>query len=837
MSEDLTTPELKKRRRRRVRRKPVERPGVEKVHAKLDWVWAGLLAMAPLALGGTHPYAAFGLSVASILITALHLGVYAASGKPARWSPVSVAFVGFAAWIWLRSLPPFGFMANSLERQAAELWPGVSARATMAPGLAALAAVKTLGVAAAAQYASTRCASSNQLKRVGFAIVAGAGAILFVGAAQTALGAERILGLYQPLQWDRVTPLSGPFVNGNQAGSYVGLAAIIAAAAVLITRNRKLVPAAVSVAIASTLYTIAVGARGATLAIAGALFVLLAQVYGNRVAADRTQQALAYVVLAVVTVATAVFAWVIVPASSLPLPETAVLKAGVWADSLSLPLDAPMLGYGAGSFPSVFPSVQTTGAGERYVYVESAPLQLAIEHGLILALCVLAAIVFLLVRSSRRDQRSGAGLQEAKFAIVAYVALEAITGAGLLASSYALAVGALAGIMMGRTASRREEHSMPGGLAAAGVFGLFAMALIVAAPGAVRNTLLDSTQPAAAELARPNPDAAAVDSALRTRAAIAPGDPDLLFQAAAVRLARGDVESAALPARYLTSHAPRFPGTWLLAFEVANAAGRRDEACHALKMHLERNELPDLTALNRYSGNAGDWYDCMPTDPAVRNRIYNRVQRPRFRRDAVLLFLEVAAREPDNTAVLSRLASHFAAEDEPMLAVIYARLLLNHGPATEGEFHTAARTLVDAGYDTDAQLALRQAVTDFPNSAALRLLFIEVSLRLLEQQEQAGDWYPSIVTHLDAARGASASSPALAIRYHELRGQAAMLAEDWPTALDAYRSVIARRSADTATLLRLAEISENLGDRRAARGYREQAGQPAIPRERPDDTE
>src|SRR5699024_5386601 len=123
--------------------------------------------------------------------------------------------------------------------EAWSFWPELRARGGIAPGRAGLWVIRTLTFTLSAWYASQRFMRSTELLNVSRAIVVGVLLVIAVGVAQHLSHATAVLWLYEPLDWTRVVPLAGPFVNPNQAGAYVGLGAVLAASGVHYSRERN----------------------------------------------------------------------------------------------------------------------------------------------------------------------------------------------------------------------------------------------------------------------------------------------------------------------------------------------------------------------------------------------------------------------------------------------------------------------------------------------------------------------------------------------------------------------------------------------------------------------
>lgn len=273
----------------------------------------GVLVLAPLPLGSQRPWAWSLLAVLVALLLIAWSGLVVAGKARApvaarRLWPIALPFTLALAWAALQTSPlaPAAWQ-HPLWAEAARALPGqvVAGRISVDPALT-WTAVLRLMCYAGVFWLAVQLGRERQRARTGLVVLCWAGiAYAAYGLAVQFSGAERILWLEK---WAYIGDLTSTFVNRNAYGAYAGLG-LLGCLTLLIHslrgrgRLRDDIEEAVTVG-APLLAGVAVIAtalllshsRGAFLACAVAILVLLAALAAGRVARPRLMLAVAVLV-------------------------------------------------------------------------------------------------------------------------------------------------------------------------------------------------------------------------------------------------------------------------------------------------------------------------------------------------------------------------------------------------------------------------------------------------------------------------------------------------------------------------------------------------------------
>src|SRR5699024_282076 len=209
-------------------------------------------------------------------------------------------------------------------------------------------------------------ARTTRLHYIARAIVGGAYLIVLVGIAQHLSQASNILWFYDPLDWTRVVRLAGPFVNPNQAGAYVGLAAVIAASSARYNTQRTAQILYGILTFPLLIYVFYVGARGATLAALASLGAW--SIFCALEGASARRRGLFIGIFTVTITALAIgLLYVHSPVDRWIQDGTLRDKIDIWRAARQVPIHSGMLGLGPRGFQDVFAAL---GLNRTHVWVE-----------------------------------------------------------------------------------------------------------------------------------------------------------------------------------------------------------------------------------------------------------------------------------------------------------------------------------------------------------------------------------------------------------------------------------------------------------------------------------
>jgi len=367
------------------------------------WAWAPLA----LAVGALVTVWGGGLAFA-------RLG-WRAAARPAGWTyPLAALVLAWAGVQSVHGLPG----AHPVWAELAGVLADAPAGAISADPAATRAALARLGmVGGAAVLALHLGGGTADRERLLTVLVFAAAGYGLYALAEMAAGWDTVLGAPQPAYRDAAT---APFINRNAFAAYAGTALVTAAALLAATVRRRgwlaLIERAWPVLAAALVLAAAVvgsQSRGGLAATAvGVVAVAFARPRG------REPRWLAWgvgggVVLAAGGALALLTRWGAVG-------EQVAERLHIYAATLELIADRPLLGHGAGAFAAVFPGVRPLGLDTPFVRAHSVYLEAAATLGLPATLVLLTAVATVAVacwRTARGGSLAGrAGLGAAVLA-------------------------------------------------------------------------------------------------------------------------------------------------------------------------------------------------------------------------------------------------------------------------------------------------------------------------------------------------------------------------------------------------------------------------------------
>ena len=370
-----------------------------------------------------------------------------------------------------------------------------------------------------------------------------AGVALLCGAAAVSVGVHELVGarrLYGAYDADHAAPaLLGPLLNLNHLGCLMAVGATAAIGLAAYRRQPAWARAGwLAIASGCGVVAVATASRGATIALAAGAAVTAGVLAGQWLRGGETPRRRARFLTSslpiAVVVACAVVVVVYAGASNVErqLARTSFdelahprSKYMAWRSSLELIAEAPWLGVGRGAFEASFTRVHPTSGLATYSHVENGYLQAVVDWGVIGALALGAAAVWLAVVAVRR-WRDGP-LAAGALGALAVVAMQSNVDFGIELLGVAAPAVALAAIVTHVPVREATGRALA---AARGVRAL-QVAALVAAAALLRSLLTTTIDEDHAALARPDVTRAEV------RGAIARHPLDYFGYAAAAQLA------------------------------------------------------------------------------------------------------------------------------------------------------------------------------------------------------------------------------------------------------------------------------------------------------------
>lgn len=775
-----------------------------------------LAIAAPLLLGGAHPVTSLALWVALLALAGVATFTAIRHGERRSWPALAVALLGLAGWLLMRVGPIGTLVGPPRVDQAWALWPSLAPRGVINPPMAATIALRAAALGSAVATGALLFADREHRRLLGAAVLLGAGACMTLGLAQLLLDADRIAFVYTPQQVAAaLNPVSGAFVNPNQAGALGALAAVLAAVGAWQSEEPAKQVALAACALAFGTWVFALDARGAMVALACAAVVGLVGALA-RAAAGENAAARAAALAAGTAVVGALAAVLMAPTRLVGAVFTAaqLTKADNWRGAFAAALDAPLVGYGPGGWPDLATAYLAEHATQRREWVESLPLQIALDHGFLVLLGLAATLAvpvsrWWLVRSGQAATpwRVGGAM------LVTVLGVEGVLGLGHQAAGYAvpacLILGAGLGTAQRQIARSLHAHRPSPSLVAAAAPMVVALALAAASlPGALGGVSWTLRSPEARASTLAHDDTATLEQIDRI-AAVAPGSAPVVAVGAMLAARAGQPDVATPRVAWLQQNAPLYTGTWGAALEVALRAGQSEQACAASRELLGLD--PDAgVPLDRINPDAAEWVSCVPAAGRALGRVLDRLVAEGRPFDALVLAAAVMRTEPEHVDALAGSAAAALVLQMDAQAAGFAAELRRVAPDDVRGWALGARaTPGSAGI-----ALLDEAVAIHPDDLDLRLTHAEALIALTEAGEPAVEWREDVDADLAATVAEAALRPALHRRHALVRARLSLLLEEFDRARVILDALLDDRANDVYVLRMRARLADREAHRR-----------------------
>jgi tetratricopeptide (TPR) repeat protein len=533
--------------------------------ARLSFVALALaIGASAQAAGGVHPTVLEGYAVL-VLVSGLSAIPWSAGGKAggggsargetdaqggggafgsiplgARVAVVVCVWLSLAFYCLLQALPlPMG-MLQVVAPDNADVW----ARALKpfgldAPAYASISLAPYRSLLEALQFASYAvifAVSALLGRRYGVRAIArtvyvSALAVAVVTALHQLLHAERLFGVYRPLDAIDIAPLLNP---NNRAG-YLNLGFFCGLGLLFLAGGR---PRAVLIGLSLVFLAAAIlscqSRAGTACAVLGLVVLLLVSRQRGR-GERRFELGRGWQAAIAVGIAAGGTLMVLStrPSGALGFQDRSLEKLDLLRKSIQLALDHAGVGVGRGAFGSVFSAYQAPGWPRVYEHAENFPIQWAAEWGIVVAVTALGALGWSLWPALRGPALNNPVRRGAIVGCLMLL-LQNLVDLGLEIPAVAAACVALLGALLGGAPDVSGPGRARGGLLAVGA-GFTAVCLVLAlifgveSPGRVRDRLRS-------ELASHPEGSTAFWSALERSIRAYPADPyfPLLGSAAAL---------------------------------------------------------------------------------------------------------------------------------------------------------------------------------------------------------------------------------------------------------------------------------------------------------------
>jgi len=777
----------------------------------IDWMILALLTCAPLCLGGMHPWAQIALSVATILLWLAHATSRMWVGRRMVWPAGTLFLLATAAWVGLMSVPvPVSWLPAFHAAVHAWWQHDGNVPVSLAPSVAPLAMLQWTTLALATQMTATRFSHPDRFEPLLRALLAGAAVTLIIGIIQKLGGATRILGLYAPIQVEGlVQPLAGTFVNGNQAGALYAMAGA-AGFSMFVTSSRPLRRAAGLVGAVVAFATLAaMGSFGSLAALTVAMMLAVAGMLLSRKAGGATGTRIQLFLVAAVAVALAMWTTGIISFSlESRMPESAINKLQIWRNAAQLIPESPWVGMGTGAFADLAERHAQGTLWSRFSWVESTPLQLAIDLGVPIAL--LLYLTFLVPAAWWLGTPSGPEQMRWRFMTIAVgtcVLVEQFLGMGLTALGVSLPAALLFGPIPGivvRVRNRASERLSKTNLGAIATTIVLLVWCGFHLPDAVQQTLEPSADRTIGLLRVA--DASQAESLIANATRTQPASPLLLYADGLLALRQDQQPRAQQRLEILLQHAPHAPLTRRLQLQLAVAQQNEDAICEALSRTLE---LPgEQVRWEAMPGGAAEWVHCLP-DEAALARLYMTLQSEQQLSQWLAAALADLRRTPERLLSLHAAARASLALELPESALYYADKLFQIAPR-DGHWANQLMELFRLlGTPERVDSFVLDAWRLSPQAPILMVMRLELLVRNpTALAAEPDDW----ITAFAQARQLNATAESWWLR--SLRAEATWAAQhnDWQRAARALDLYLGRRSFDQGALRERLHAAQQLAD-------------------------
>ena len=768
----------------------------------IDGAMATLIVTSPVAVGGMLPWAQAVWSIAAIAVLAAAAGVHGATGARWRWEAATVVLMVVAAFTLLRASTFAAFLGGSLEADIYAIWPHVDPTGTAAPGRAPLAAIRLLGLAAIFQVASVRFRGRDGSARTARMALGACGLVAATGVLHAAFGFTEIYGLYEAQHVVGLRkPLAAPFINENQAGAMWGLGAVLlVGVAVYDTKLRVFGMIGAAAALGCTEFLL--HSHGAATAAVAASAMMVAGINMPEMRSRAYGRLLAGA--GITTLACCALAsWLVVPA--IPMNTVVIEKATMWRDSLIPALSRPF-GFGPGAYADLYGAYATSPENTRFAFVESAPIQIAVDHGWIAAIAIMGALLSVFLRRMRFDSREERDLRAVTLGIVTYVGVEAITGMGLEGIGYAFPIAALAGMTAGRSITRAKQNATRGSIVVGALAAILIAGMAIRGLGPSVVVGDDHVGDVLIHIAHENGrESAAMHDAMAQLAESVPADTMLLTHSLAAALRTGDIDRAEQIVTLLKQLAPGRPVTWDFAVDVHLAREDQVAACASIQqmIALGRESTRVVQSLHRVTDNPMNWEDCANHDDAL-EAIYEGLRRQGRTDDALAIALRELRRGEPSAPTLRAAFRGYHALGLSEQAVSIGYRLLEEDPGESEVVTTTARLLVEMNDHANAIDVLDRARATDRSNVSLQLERLAVLLLWEDAPNRDEEFvaeFQQLVAYTSRDRGT-------ALRRLRLGAAFFTSEERWIEAESAYRGILRLAPGDPGATRGLDRVTE-----------------------------
>ena len=611
-----------------------------------------LLLLAPLSGGGI--LAGFAMPVALAAVPVWLVCLWAARERDDAYqlSPVVLFLLLLAALTLLRGSSLGGWMAAPLTAQGWALWPALPHTGALAPGGAASAAVRLIGMALVADAAAMRFGTTAGFRQLLMVSAAAGLLVMLVGVSHEVAGATALFGSYHFPAASHFIPLAAPFSNPNVAGSLCGLGAVAAwGLAALRGDSARARAAWIGLGGLLVLQAFRLEAHGALAATAAAI------VAGGLAwwVAGRTRGGRAAALLMMLPVAAGlVCAGMIIGVEAVPTVAEATQsltgKVAFWQPAYARLSEAGLFGFGPGGFHDLGARILPMAGGYRPAFVESEPAQFVFDHGWLMALLALSIGAWVVAGTVRRlCAGSQRGYAAALSVLTVWVVCDAMLGMAWESLPFALLLLSLvaAAWRMARPAPAGAGVRLRGWVAG----GVATLVVLVAVPNLWASSSLGQQRgrnPFAGMERRASEVDGAWSERVLVQARLSPVAPIVLVEEGRRSLAKRDGKRAGEIAARLAVAAPMDESS--LAFRITEAEQRGAAADVCARTHdylLVNNPYLVLPRFwTRLGGMVSTWVPCLPKDSRAELAAISYLRREKRNDDALALALALLARSP-----------------------------------------------------------------------------------------------------------------------------------------------------------------------------------------------
>lgn len=583
---------------RRRRRRDGSRGAAVRSPNQVLTLLAAATALSLLALGTVHV-----LALLAVAPLALASGVVALhQDRTNRVAAPAVVLVALAGYSALQAMPmPIGVL-RLLDKQTASIWETAlqpfaenvtTGSLSLDPGASLVESLKWLSYAAVF-VAGGSVAVRAGLRRIAALVFGAALLAAVVTLGHRLVGAEAFFGIYRPV-YAAPKFATAPLLNANNLAGYLNLGAF-AGLGLMVARRPLLRPWIVGLGVAVVVGLSAVsGSRAGLAALLAASAVLVVGLRSMRFDGLALPRIARWLVTSSVLAGLVLFVLAADREVWRALFTEGAQKLALISWTKPMVANHPWFGVGRGAFETAFPAYRADEGHHLYQFAENFVMQWACEWGLPVSLAAQASFAWLFRPSRLGIRRSG--LAFATYVGVIALLAQNLLDLGLEVAAVCIPLFALLGALWA-TATNEQQPTVdlgwarqPGVALAVAGLTVWSGAVLAGARTAIRDRR--AVADAFRELpSASSPDSPAAEVALKEQLRIAthrhPADPFLpLVGALAARL------SHANPLPWLSRAIERDPMAgrpFLLLADVLGANGNRAQALLSVRQAVEREQ-------------------------------------------------------------------------------------------------------------------------------------------------------------------------------------------------------------------------------------------------------